>query len=254
MILPHLYLTLRLTAVCFAVFTSVLFAADAKCRFDLTAADATETLPRFADQANSEIIFSPGTVRGVRTNAVSGEFTASEALDLLVARTGLVATRDSATGALAVRKGTPGPNVDRAESPAAGARPTNLHAAASHGSIYDVEGIIESGAIVDELDASGLSALHLAIHAGRLGVAALLVAKGADVNQGDTSQRTPLHHAAARGLKGALIVLIDLGASLTASDERGWTPLHEAAAAYQVPYDGSLFSTFLFRSSFVPFV
>ena len=121
---------------------------------------------------------------------------------------------------------------------AAGARPTNLHAAASHGSIYDVEGIIESGAIVDELDASGLSALHLAIHAGRLGVAALLVAKGADVNQGDTSQRTPLHHAAARGLKGALIVLIDLGASLTASDERGWTPLHEAAAAYQVPFDG----------------
>ena len=137
---------------------------------------------------------------------------------------------------------------------AAGARPTDLHAAALHGSIYDVEGIIESGAIVDELDASGLSALHLAIHAGRLGVAALLVAKGADVNQGDTSQRTPLHHAAARGLKGALIVLIDLGASLTASDERGWTPLHEAAAAYQVPYDGPLSSTFLFRSFFVPFV
>ncbi len=137
---------------------------------------------------------------------------------------------------------------------AAGARPTELHAAASHGSIYDVEGIIEGGAIVDELDASGLSALHLAIHAGRLGVAALLVAKGADVNQGDTSQRTPLHHAAARGLKGALIVLIDLGASLTASDERGWTPLHEAAAAYQVPFDGPLFSTFLFRSFFVPFV
>ena len=124
MILPHLCQPLRLTAVCVTLLTSVLFAADAKRRFDLTAADATETLPRFADQASSEIIFSPATVRGVRTNAVSGEFSASEALDLLVARTGLVATRDSPTGALAVRKGTSGPNVDRAERPAPGPRPT----------------------------------------------------------------------------------------------------------------------------------
>ena len=124
MILPHLCQALRLTAVCVTLLTSVLFAADAKRRFDITAADATETLPRFADQASSEIIFSPATVRGVLTNAVSGEFSASEALDLLVARTGLVATRDSATGALAVRKGTPGPNVDRAERPAPGPRPT----------------------------------------------------------------------------------------------------------------------------------
>ena len=123
MTLPLLCQALRLTAVFAALLTAVCSAADAKRRFDLAAADATETLPRFADQANSEIVFAPTVVRGVRTNAVSGEYSASEALDLLVARTGLVATRDAATGALAVRKGVPGPNADRAERPATGPRP-----------------------------------------------------------------------------------------------------------------------------------
>lgn len=123
MTLPLLCQALRLTAVFATLLTAVCSAADTKRRFDLAAADATETLPRFADQANSEIVFAPTAVRGVRTNAVSGEYFASEALELLVARTGLVATRDAATGALAVRKGAPGPNADRAERPAPGPRP-----------------------------------------------------------------------------------------------------------------------------------
>ena len=110
-----------------------------------------------------------------------------------------------------------------------------LAEAAVRGNIYDVDACISAGAEdVDALDGAGVSALHAAVCAGRLGVAALLVARGADVNVEDNDERTPLHHAAANGLQGAVHVLLDLGASLLATDQRGWTPLHEAAAARQL--------------------
>jgi hypothetical protein len=119
----------------------------------------------------------------------------------------------------------------------------DLHSAVLTGSVFAVEGLIGEGADVDAPNGAGLSALHLAAEARRLGVAALLVAKGADVNVCDGAERTPLHHAAARGHRGTIMVLLDLGADLAAADERGWTPLHEAAAAHQVP---PLSAAFLF--------
>ena len=110
-----------------------------------------------------------------------------------------------------------------------------LAEAAVRGNIYDVDASKSKGAEdVDALDGAGVSALHAAVCAGRLGVAALLVARGADVNVEDNDERTPLHHAAANGLQGAVHVLLDLGASLLATDHRGWTSLHEAAAARQL--------------------
>ena len=108
----------------------------------------------------------------------------------------------------------------------------SLHEAAASGSVYDIEEWACRD--MDQLDEAGLSALHRAVEAGHLGVAALLVAKGADVDVPDTAECTPLHHAAARGQVGAVIVLIDLGAAVAASDECGWTPLHHAAASQQV--------------------
>ena len=59
MTLPLFCQALRLTAVFSALITAVCSAADVKRRFDLAAADATDALPRFADQANSEIVFAP---------------------------------------------------------------------------------------------------------------------------------------------------------------------------------------------------
>lgn len=98
------------------VLCSARAAAEAKRRFNLPAGDAAVTLARFAEQADREIVFSPAAVRGVKTNAVTGEFVPREALDLLVARTPLAVTQDSATGALAVRKGAADPNGGRAAS------------------------------------------------------------------------------------------------------------------------------------------
>lgn len=89
-------------------------APDAKRRFDVPAGDATQTLARFAEQADREIVFSPTAVRGVQTNAVNGDFSPREALDLLVMRTPLIVSHDATTGALAVRKGAADPNAPRA--------------------------------------------------------------------------------------------------------------------------------------------
>ena len=105
-------------------FASTSAAAEPKRRFDLPAGDAAVTLAGFAEQANREIMFVPDAVRGVSTNAVAGEYQPHEALNLLVARTGLVVTRDAASGALAVRKGAPDSN---------GSKPGTTNAASTTG-------------------------------------------------------------------------------------------------------------------------
>jgi outer membrane receptor protein involved in Fe transport len=107
--------------------TTVLAASETKRRFNLPAGDAAETLARFAEQADREIVFSPAAVRDVKTNAVTGEFAPREALDLLVARTSLVVTQDSTSGALAVRKGATVPNAGQAASTSQSGRRENTN-------------------------------------------------------------------------------------------------------------------------------
>ena len=82
-------------------------AEPAKTYYNLPAGNAGEALKRFAAQANREIVFSGASVRGVKTNAVRGELTAADALERMLAGTGLVATVDAKTGAFAVRPEAP---------------------------------------------------------------------------------------------------------------------------------------------------
>ncbi len=86
--------------------------------FNLPAGEAGQTLKQFAAQAQREIVFAPENVAGLTTNAVQGEFTPQAALDLMLADTGLTATRDAKTGAFAVRKDVRpnGPRVVPVES------------------------------------------------------------------------------------------------------------------------------------------
>ncbi len=82
-----------------------LSAADAvKINFDLPAGPAGETLKAFARQAGREIVFSADTVGGIPTKAVLGEYTPRDAIEQMLADTGLAATQDARTGAFAVRK------------------------------------------------------------------------------------------------------------------------------------------------------
>lgn len=84
--------------------TGVVSATTAapKTTFRLPEGDAALTLRQFSQQARTPIVYPIDTVRGVKTNAVLGEFTAREALDRMVAGTELGVAQDAATGALTV--------------------------------------------------------------------------------------------------------------------------------------------------------
>ena len=67
-----------------------LFGAEPERRsFALAAGDAEKTLEAFSIQADVQIVFLVGDVHGVTTQPVQGAFAIREALDRLIARTGL---------------------------------------------------------------------------------------------------------------------------------------------------------------------
>lgn len=86
----------------------LLVAADAPRRnFDVPAGEASRTLKLFSEQSSRGLIVGAAEIEGIKTNPVVGEFTLPEALDRLLAGTGLVAREDAATGAFAIsRAGT----------------------------------------------------------------------------------------------------------------------------------------------------
>lgn len=85
-------------------FTFTLSAQEPKRTFDVPAGEAEQTLKQFAAQAQREIVFAPGSVAGLKTNPVQGEYAPQAALDQMLTDTGLMATQDAKTGAFAVRK------------------------------------------------------------------------------------------------------------------------------------------------------
>lgn len=105
---------LALAAVFSLGLTLISAAADAgKKSYDLPAGDATATLKQFSAQSGEQIVYPVAQVTGAKTNAVSGDLTAREALDRMVAGTDLVVVQDEKTGALAVKRAA-GPNGARA--------------------------------------------------------------------------------------------------------------------------------------------
>ena len=98
---------LFLAAFCALTLATAVFAAASKKNFDLPAGDAVQTLKVFSEQSGEQIVYPVEQIRGQRTNAVRGELTAREALDAMLAQTGLVAVQDEKTGAFAVKKTAP---------------------------------------------------------------------------------------------------------------------------------------------------
>lgn len=90
-----------------------------KRQFDVPAGSADQTLKQLSKQSDVEVIYSSNLTRSVRTNEVKGEYTPREALERMLADTGLVGAEDQKTGALTVRKETPD-EAKNAESRPAG--------------------------------------------------------------------------------------------------------------------------------------
>lgn len=107
MITPSSFGRSALSVALAFVFTVCAFAAESSRKtYKLPAGDAAVTLKRFSEQSGEQIVYPVDAVRGVQTNAVSGEYAARDALDRLVAGTELRVVQDEKTGALAVSRVT----------------------------------------------------------------------------------------------------------------------------------------------------
>lgn len=98
-----------------AALASAAWAATpaAKRHYELTSGDAATTLRQFVEQSGEEIIYIVPRVRGVKTHAVKGSFTAREVLERMLANTVLVVVQDKKTGALMIQPA----NTDAPNSP-----------------------------------------------------------------------------------------------------------------------------------------
>lgn len=76
----------------------------AKHVFDLPADSVENSVKKLSRQSGVDILVSSKVVRGVRTKPVKGEYTAREALEIMLAGTDLVVEQDEKTGALTVRR------------------------------------------------------------------------------------------------------------------------------------------------------
>jgi len=98
---PHLAGLLCCTMVAAAAAEQ----AEAKRTYNLPRGDAATMLGQFAKASGRQIIFAMEKVRGEQTGAISGEFSAREALGRMLAGTGLVAVQDDTTGAFVIKRG-----------------------------------------------------------------------------------------------------------------------------------------------------
>lgn len=101
---------------------------------------------------------------------------------------------------------------------------TPLITAVQSGRLADVQTAIGNGADIDATDASGRSALHWAVLAGRSDLAGALLDAGADPKIADDAGSTALHVAALFGLGDLADRLIAAGADVHARNDAGLTP------------------------------
>ena len=82
-------------------------AESARRAFDIPATTAESALRIFAEQADTQFVYSADKVQGVRTNALNGTYTPRDALARLLSGTELFVVQDERTGALAVDRNRP---------------------------------------------------------------------------------------------------------------------------------------------------
>ena len=106
---PHPFV--RLIAICLALFFASCYTPTAQAQakadlksVDVPAGDALTTLKELSSQVGGRLLYTTESVSGVQTRAVKGQMTAAEALEIMLADTGLVAVSDPKTGAVAVRR------------------------------------------------------------------------------------------------------------------------------------------------------
>ena len=83
--------------------------------------------------------------------------------------------------------------------------------------------------LVEERDAFGSPALHLAVQGGNLELTECLIEHGANLDAVDADGATALHHAADIGEKAIIRLMLTKGAATTIQDVNGDRPIDWAA-------------------------
>jgi hypothetical protein len=111
--------------VLFLVLTSFVFGFDSTPKqFNIPADTAEKSLKLFSKQSGLEVIFATKVTREVRTHPVKGEMVPREALDTMLAGTGLTVIQDDSTGAFTVRQQIAA-NNQKSDGPAASDPPAS---------------------------------------------------------------------------------------------------------------------------------
>lgn len=104
----------------------------------------------------------------------------------------------------------------------------------SGGDVDRIRAALDAGAAVDEIDASGYTALARAAMHGHTDVAELLLSRGADPDFRDRERMTPLIWAAVNKHPRVAALLLTHGAKPNLKDAEGHTALQEACS-FDVP-------------------
>jgi iron complex outermembrane receptor protein len=123
--------------LCSAVLSSLVAQPAEKRPFNLPAEPAEKSLDAFSAQSGVGLVVNSTVLDGIQTNPVQGDFTPGDALRLMLANTGLAATRDEKSGAFVVRREEASPNgasrsqpsLPGAEEPATGRAAQDGHPA-----------------------------------------------------------------------------------------------------------------------------
>lgn len=74
----------------------------AKISFDLPAGDAERSLKQFSARSGMEVLFASESAANVRTNAIKGDYTPTDAIVRMLAGTKLAAVHEEKTGAIRI--------------------------------------------------------------------------------------------------------------------------------------------------------
>jgi ankyrin repeat protein len=112
---------------------------------------------------------------------------------------------------------------------------TPLFVAVKYNGASTIETLVKAGAAINSRDSLGNSALHAAVRWNNPEAALALIDQGIDVNAHALSGKTPLHDAVRLGIVAIESLLIEQGADIEIRDAEGNTPFMEAVMAGYSP-------------------
>ncbi|MFT3761291.1 MAG: TonB-dependent receptor [Pseudoxanthomonas sp.] len=137
----------RMLLLSLACSTALAAQAQATATVDIPAGDLDSALNALSRQSGAELIYRPDQVRNLRTAGARGKYTPAQALDRLLAGSGLVASRD-ASGALLVTQAA-------AAKPVPAAAPQTAPAPAAEQPIAEIETVQVTGSRIPRAQIEG---------------------------------------------------------------------------------------------------